>query len=774
MTPASDRRYPCRRGVTVAGPLPDRCCRRPAWFLLCLLGLPGVAWGQGAGDGADVREGGAVSRERLDTISITATRNPIKAFEYPGMVTVTGAETIRAGQPSTPDDVLKLVPNVEFTGGPRRTGEVPSIRGFDGPDVIILLDGARQNFGSQHDGRFFLDPSLLQQVEVLRGPASSLYGSGGTGGVIEFRTINARDRLAAGERVGLSLSTGYQVVNDELASTVTGYGVAAERLDWVASLTKRDAGTIRLGDGNELRDSDDDIRAGLAKAGLTWAEHHRLQASWIGYDNDAVEPNNGQQGRMQPMAGPPPPGGRPTLDINQFELGRVEKNTRSDTFRLAYGYHDPDNRLLDLDVVAYRSQFEADELRLDSLGFGPAGELLRRDVDTTGVRIDNRSRPLPSASVATTLTYGVELYRDEQDGAAAAGARSGVPDAETDFQGVFAQAEFAVAGPRGEDILLLAGARYDRYRSRSSIGADNEEDAFSPRLGVSYLPNDWLMLFSNYAHAFRAPTYNELYLAEEHFRISAAALNPFLTMRPGAMPLPPEANLINRFIPNPDLRPQRTRTAEFGGGLGFEDVLLTGDSVQLKASYFRVWGSDFIDLNILLPFSAAGRTAAMAACRPPTPDSLLVGCTTVTNVAEARLDGVEVEATYEHPRFLVALGYSTVDGEDRAGGDKLGLLTPAQVTVNTGLKLPGMAATVGWRAILAAEFDKVDDAVDRRAGYAVHDFYFSWSPRHALLRGLRLDLGLDNAFDKAYQRVAVGAVEAGRNFKARLAYSIAW
>ena len=103
----------------------------------------------------------ATDRKFLDTISVTATRNPVKTFEYPGMVTVVGREKIRSRQPSTPDDILKYVPGVEFTGGPRRTGETPTIRGFDGPDVIILFDGARQNFGSAHDGRFFIDPMLL-------------------------------------------------------------------------------------------------------------------------------------------------------------------------------------------------------------------------------------------------------------------------------------------------------------------------------------------------------------------------------------------------------------------------------------------------------------------------------------------------------------------------------------------------------------------------------------------------------------------------------------
>ena len=183
--------------------------RKAASALLaaCLLCGAAAAQDAGAPEGTDPPEQGeapAGSAMVLDAISVTATRNPIRSFEYPGMVSVVGRERILTRQASTPDDLLRFIPNVEFTGGPRRTGEVPSIRGFSGADVIVTLDGARQNFGSTHDGRFFIDPSLFKRVEVLRGPASSLYGSGGNGGLIGFRTLDAADLLGPGKTAGAS------------------------------------------------------------------------------------------------------------------------------------------------------------------------------------------------------------------------------------------------------------------------------------------------------------------------------------------------------------------------------------------------------------------------------------------------------------------------------------------------------------------------------------------------------------------------------------------
>ena len=333
----------------------------------------------------------AASTPRL-SVTITATRNPVKTFEYPGMVSVIGGEEILRRQASTPDDLLQFVPNVEFTGGPRRTGEVPSIRGFSGPDVIVTFDGARQNFGSAHDGRFFIDPGLLRQVEVLRGPASSLYGSGGTGGVIELRTVNAADLLAPDQTIGLDVAAGHQTVNNDSAATITAYGKPRPAVDLLASVTKRDSDDIDLGGGGTLRPSEDDILAALLKASFALSTHQSLETAFTGFSNDAREPNNGQ---------------------GLGDDARADKQIRSGTWRATYGYVNPHSRFPDLDLTVYHTESEADERRLDDLGNGPLGELLRRDVDTTGLRLDARARLVSTDTFNALLTYGGEAYRDE-------------------------------------------------------------------------------------------------------------------------------------------------------------------------------------------------------------------------------------------------------------------------------------------------------------------------------------------------------------------------
>lgn len=664
----------------------------------------------------------------LDTISVTATRNPIKSFDYPGMVTVVGGESLRTKQASTPDDLLADVPGVQFVGGPRRTGEVPTIRGFDGADVIILFDGTRQNFSAAHDGRFFIDPSLVKQVEVLRGPASSLYGSGGTGGIIEFRTKDASDLLGPGETYGVDGTVGWQTVNDEPLALLTAYAMPKENVEILGSVSRSSSGTIKLGDGSVIDNTKDDILSGMAKAKWKIDSRQTLEGTILSFNNDATEPNNGQ--------------------ANGNDL--VDKEIRSNTFRVGYKYRDKSNPLVDLDVVTYFNDSRVNETRLDNNGGGAAGDDLKREVRTIGFRADNRSRFDIGNDVNLVLTYGAEGYQDRQDGDANGGQRDGVPDATARFAGAFVQGEVTWGNPLGlpGDAIIQTGARYDNFRTSSELAAANAEQSFSPRIGLSYLPNDWLMVFGSYSHAFRAPEMDELFLTGVHFQI------------------PVGAGVVNRFVPNPDLKPQRTRTLEFGAGLNFDDLIQENDRFQIKASHFRIWGKDFIDLSVNQP-------ALFIACNPFIPGNC-DGTTNSANVPNAFLSGTEVEASYENDRVIVGASFSNLSGNNTDTGANLGSLTPNEYNVHIGAKLPEIDSVAGIRSSFATDFDRVNNANAERAGYSVHNIYFTWQPTKRGYRGLRFDLGIDNVLDKAYSRVFNGSLEPGRNFKGRVSYSHKW
>jgi outer membrane receptor for ferrienterochelin and colicin len=115
-------------------------------------------------------------------------------------VTVVGREEIERRDARSVLDLIRDIPGVESSGVPRTTAMQPVIRGLGDERIVLRTDGARNNFNADHRGRTFVDPELLRQVEVLRGPGSSLYGSGALGGVISLRTIEVEDILQPGER----------------------------------------------------------------------------------------------------------------------------------------------------------------------------------------------------------------------------------------------------------------------------------------------------------------------------------------------------------------------------------------------------------------------------------------------------------------------------------------------------------------------------------------------------------------------------------------------
>lgn len=663
-------------------------------------------------------------------VTVTATKNPMSAFEFPGSVTVVDQAEIEDKMPSSADDILNDVPNVTFAGGPRRTGEVPIIRGFSGNDVIVLLDGTRQNYISGHDGRFYLDPALLNQVEVVRGAQSALYGSGGLGGVIEFRTKDASDFLAPGQTAGFNIFTGYQSANDEWAPGITLFATPMAGLDLIGSFVYRNSGDIDLGGGPDL-EADDEILSGLFKASYT-LDASRVEFGWTRYDGSAIEPNNAQ--------------GLGGADY-------VDKDLMAETWSAAYSYHEIGNDWVDLNAKVYYTRYKADEQRLDDLGEGNAGELLTRDLDTIGFTLDNRTRFALGETSNVVLTYGGEFYRDKQEGTSDAGERVGVPNAESRYFGAFLQAEFNFEAPLGlpGEFLVIPGLRYDNFRSESELAADNQDDQVSPKIAVSYLPTEWLMFYGSYGHAFSAPNLNDLYATGVHFTIPTGS---------------PNSPAINSFQPNPDLTPQKTKTFEFGMGVDFEEILWLDDRLWAKGGYFRTKADDLISRDVVQP--------VVGGCFGPFGNARLCdGTTTFANINKAELHGIEVEAGYENEYFLVEIAYGHIDGENTETGEPIGDLQPDQVTFHLAGKLPRLDSVVGWRVTAADDFTGAEPEEDRD-GYIVNDLYAMWRPQQEILKGLTIGVGVDNVLDEEYSRVFTGANEVGRNYKAWVSYTLAW
>lgn len=684
----------------------------------------------------------ADDERREETITVYGTSNPLPVFDYPGQVTVVDREALETIAPSAVSDLLRDVPGLDFTGGPRRTGELPSIRGLSGQNVLILLDGARQSFTSAHDGRFFVDPDLIGTAEVVRGPASALYGSGAVGGVLAFESVDAADLLREGETWGARTRVGYQSVNEESQASVTAF-TRQGAFDGLASFGLRQSGNIELASGADLP-SDDDIQTALVKGSYALTDALTIDGSWQRFTNAAIEPNNGQG-----TAGT----GDGILDRN------VEKDITTDTFRLGLTFNPVANDWLDVSLTAYQTSSDVDEFD------ATVPRTTVRDIETTGFSARNASR-FTIGSAETTLTIGGDWYKDEQTGTddqTTDGTRGGVPNGESEFMGVFAQLESVIETPAGQ-FVVIPGVRFDAFESSSSIAPDeeNSDDAVSPRFAASFAPQgaEWLRLFGSYSEGFRAPSINELYLDGVHFSIPHPVLfNPAM----GSFVLAP-----NNFIPNPDLVPEETQTVEFGAGIDFKQVFVASDRLQAKVSYFETEADDLINLSV--------NVAPAATCfAPPFFQPCNWGTSESANVDQAELEGWEGELHYDSDRFFARASFSSIEGTNLADGSDLGSLTPDRTSVNLGLKLPEWNARVGARVQHASDFEqRVSDGAggftvqDERDSYVVLDLYATWRPD--FVDGLRLDLGVDNVLDEQYERTFAGAVEPGTNFK----LSAAW
>jgi len=134
----------------------------------------------------------------LDRVVVTATRSQQPLVDLIADVSYIGAEDItRAGAQSVAE-LLARVPGVEIAsnGGPGSTTSV-FLRGANRGHTLVLIDGLR--VGSSSDGATALEAIPLEQIdhiEILRGPASSLYGADAIGGVIQIFTRKSHGALS--------------------------------------------------------------------------------------------------------------------------------------------------------------------------------------------------------------------------------------------------------------------------------------------------------------------------------------------------------------------------------------------------------------------------------------------------------------------------------------------------------------------------------------------------------------------------------------------------
>jgi hemoglobin/transferrin/lactoferrin receptor protein len=149
----------------------------------------------------------------------------------PATLTVITDETIARENPTDLDDLLKHEAGVSVRSQPNRSSGVfravgragnegVNIRGLEGDQVRLQVDGVAlpmtYSSGPYAAGRGdVIDPEGYKQVEILRGAASTQFGSDGLAGAVSFRTKDPADLLTLGKDVQGNIKLAYASANRE-------------------------------------------------------------------------------------------------------------------------------------------------------------------------------------------------------------------------------------------------------------------------------------------------------------------------------------------------------------------------------------------------------------------------------------------------------------------------------------------------------------------------------------------------------------------------------
>ncbi|MDR1351143.1 MAG: TonB-dependent receptor [Zoogloeaceae bacterium] len=169
----------------------------PSSKALAALFLPSIlltpAFAQQSGD----------ENKTLETIVVTATRQATRASELLADVTVIDRAAIEKSGQDTITELLARQSGIQATttGGPG-TQTSFFVRGANHPQTKIIVDGIAINTANGDSPLRFLSLDSVERIEILRGPASALYGADAIGGVIHIITRRGQPGLAADGFVG--------------------------------------------------------------------------------------------------------------------------------------------------------------------------------------------------------------------------------------------------------------------------------------------------------------------------------------------------------------------------------------------------------------------------------------------------------------------------------------------------------------------------------------------------------------------------------------------
>ncbi|HEX9692259.1 MAG TPA: TonB-dependent receptor [Gemmatimonadales bacterium] len=667
---------------------------------------------------------------RLREVVVSATRSTeTERIEQPAAVSVSVPSGAKRAASKVAANLLDEVTGVQVQQTSAGQGAI-ILRGLIGNQVLLLVDGVPLNNGTYRDGPgqylATIDPETIERIEVIRGPASVMYGSDAQGGVVDL--ITRPHPLGSGRSVRLALSGN---TNDRGFRTRISTGMLTPKVDLSFGGTFQTFGDAQAGGalGRQVPTAFDAY--GLdgavtfrpnARHGLTAVMQHFRMDSVPRYDRvvDFRAPARGS---------------------DFFHV--FDPQARQLTY-LRYTHRPGGMWLTRLEVTASLAmQREARKrIRLDG---GVPDSILTTwhdDVYTPGIAVVGGSMAMVGPRLVS-FTWGMEAYRDVLR---SSGSRQNLLDqsvtplpdgnypsgAVADRLGVFLSADVQLI----ERLLLSVGGRWSRFRNEADVGADfgglveNPSSALTGQVGLVLAPATGWRVAARVAEGFRAPNLYDL-------------------TRAG--PVPGGVSL-----PNPDAVPEVALSGELS-------VRYSGHGSAVEVTGYVTRIRDFIDRA---PGTFQGDTLFDG-------ERVFQG----VNIGTARVRGVEAEGAHRiGPVRLRATVLYTIGDQVGASGidEPMAKIPPLGGTAALQWQGSGFPAWIEYVFRWATQQDRLGsrDLGDPRIppggtpGYAVHGVRAGLT----LSDDIDVSAGFENIGDTLYRSHASGVDAPGRH----LWLGVAW
>lgn len=669
----------------------------------------------------------------LDPVVVVASKAPRPMSEVAGQVSVIDASHIEQHLLEGLDDLLRYEPGLNtLTAGTRFGVGGVNIRGIGGNRVAIEVDGVpvRDGFATgsySNSGQALIETDLLKRLEVLHGPASSLYGSDALGGVMAFTTWDPDDLLALGQGDHwYSLRAGFGSADE--SNFVTGTAAwASDSHGLLISATRRDG--HERDHNNPVAGPEDprdwDSEDYFFRYTYDTSAAHRLRLTVEDFQRDSFTTVNSTLGFSRfrsttALAGEDTDESQKLLVDYEFSTNfwnrgvvrafRTESETRQLTFEERAAARTPSRYER---LFQYETRLEGLELNLFrhfSLGgsehrVGIGIEFLST---VTEEFRDGFQQFLSDGSITKTVLGEVFPVRD-------------FPNSSVDEWGVFVQDEISF----GQGWELIPALRWDRYdlQPRPDVlyledYPDTEivavrEDEVSPRLGlIRKLDGGW-SIYGQYVRGYRAPPHEDANIGLE-------------------IPV-----FKFRAIPNPELRSETSDGFELG-------IRRFTSTRRFSLALFDTDYDDFIESRAPIGIDSESGYLIFQS----------------RNISKARIRGVDVRLdqdlrvlgdNWANWNLNAALYWS--EGDNLDNRQPLNSVSPPQAVVG----LSWFSNDTRWNAHLTGTFTHRQDDIDHSRGqrfetpgYGLFDLSIGY--RHATW--LELRAGIRNLADRHYWRWA--------------------